>query len=248
MPRYFLEVGYMGTGYSGFQVQENAPTIQGEIENAIRVFQKEAVVLTGSSRTDTGVHALQNYFHFDLASDLNPAFLYKLNAILPAGIAAKRILPVKPDSHARFGAVSRSYRYVVSRVKDPFEQDRSWYFPYRLDMDLLAQAANLLKNYEDFTSFSKRNTQVKTFTCSIRESRWLEEGSRLVYEVRANRFLRGMVRGLVATMLRVGRGKIDLDQFTSIIEAKDCTKASFAAPGQGLFLVEVEYPEGYLEP
>lgn len=243
MPRYFLEVSYKGTAYSGFQSQQNANTVQAEIEKAIEVIQKENILLTGSSRTDTGVHALQNFFHFDYAGEINPHFVYKLNAILPDDIVIKALKPVPDDAHCRFDAVSRQYNYQIYRDKDPFIKDRAFFFPYKLDVQKLQQAAAILKEYTDFTSFSKRNTQVKTFECQIIESYWLLQDGCLVYNVKANRFLRGMVRALTATMLKVGRGKTSIDEFRAIIEAKDCTKASFAVPAHGLFLIQVGYPK-----
>lgn len=251
MSRYFLEVSYKGTAYSGFQSQQNTgKTIQAEIERAFLVLQKEQVVFTGSSRTDAGVHAIQNYFHFDTDSPPHSwrgagggdKFLYKINAILPADIVVRRLIPVADGAHARFDAISREYRYYIYRRKDPFLADRAYYFPYKLDIERMQEAAAIMKGYRDFTSFSKRNTQVKTFECRILESEWLWEGDCLVYRVRANRFLRGMVRALTATMLKTGRGKIGLEELRGIIEAKDCTQASFAVPAHGLFLVGVEYP------
>ena len=241
MARYFLEVAYRGTAYSGFQSQENANTIQQEVEQAFRTLQRNAVVLTGSSRTDAGVHALQNFFHFDFESPLHPQFVYKINAILPSDIVVRSVKQVADDAHCRFDASSRVYDYFIYRSKDPFLEDRAWYFPYTLNMEALQEAAALLMRYHDFTSFSKRNTQVKTFECSIMESSWRQQQDCLVYRVRANRFLRGMVRALVATMLQVGRGTLSLEDFTAVIDAKDCTRASFAAPAHGLFLVEVCY-------
>lgn len=241
MARYFLEVAYRGTAYSGFQSQENANTIQQEVEQAFRTLQRNAVVLTGSSRTDAGVHALQNFFHFDFESPLHPQFVYKINAILPSDIVVRSVQQVADDAHCRFDASSRVYDYFIYRSKDPFLEDRAWYFPYTLNMEALQEAAALLMRYHDFTSFSKRNTQVKTFECSIMESSWRQQQDCLVYRVRANRFLRGMVRALVATMLQVGRGTLSLEDFTAVIDAKDCTRASFAAPAHGLFLVEVCY-------
>lgn len=245
--RYFLEVSYKGTAYSGFQSQQNTGlTIQSEVEKAFRVLQKEEVVLTGSSRTDAGVHALQNFFHFDFIGTVHPQFIYKINAILPEDIVINKLIPVRDEAHARFDAISRRYKYYIYRRKDPFLKDRAFYFPYKLETEKMQQAAAILKEYKDFTSFSKRNTQVKTFQCSILESEWIWEDDCFVYEVRANRFLRGMVRALTATMLKVGRGKMDIEGFRQIIEARDCTKASFAVPAHGLFLVEVEYPEHVL--
>lgn len=246
MPRYFLEVSYKGTNYSGFQSQKNANTIQAEVEKAFEILQKEKVVMAGSSRTDAGVHALQNYFHFDSNGTINPQFVYKINAILPDDIAIKKIISVADDSNCRFDAVSREYKYFIYRHKDPLLLDRAFYYPYKLDIEILQQAASIIKECSDFTSFSKRKTQAKTFICKIIESEWYFENDMLVYHVKANRFLRGMVRALTATMLKVGRKKITLDEFRSIIDVKDCTQASFSVPARGLFLIAVEYPVDYL--
>jgi tRNA pseudouridine38-40 synthase len=253
MSRYFLEVSYKGTNYSGFQVQQNTgKTIQAEIEKAFSILQRESIVLTSSSRTDAGVHALQNFFHFDTNSPLHlwkgsgaeakAQFVYKMNAILPGDIVIKKLIPVKDDAHCRFDAVSREYKYFIYRYKDPFLKDRAFYFPYKLDFEKLKQAAALVRNHTDFTSFSKRNTQVKSFICDIQESEWVLENDCLVYRVKSNRFLRGMVRALTATMLKIGRNKMSLEEFEDVIRAKDCTKASFSVPPEGLFLISVNYP------
>jgi len=248
MPRYFLEVSYKGTKYSGFQLQRNTgKTIQAEIEKAFFILQRDEVSLTSSSRTDTGVHALQNFFHFDYADAIHPQFVYKMNAILPGDIVLKKLVAVKEEAHCRFDAISREYKYFIYRHKDPFLQDRAFYFPYKLDLEKLEQAAAIVKHYTDFTSFSKRNTQVKTFICDILDSSWMWEDNCLVYAVKGNRFLRGMVRALTATMLKIGRNKMSLDEFHHIILAKDCTKASFAVPSHGLFLVAVNFPSNYFE-
>ena len=243
MPRYFLEVSYKGTHYSGFQTQHNANTIQAEIEKAFAVLQRHQTILTGSSRTDAGVHALQNFFHFDYEPVLHPHFVYKVNAILPDDIVVKSISPVTADAHCRFDAISREYNYYIYQQKNPFLKDRAFFFPYQLDIDKMQEAAAIVKEYTDFTSFSKRNTQVKSFDCNIIESKWLFQDNCLVYNVKGNRFLRGMVRALTATILKVGRNKLSLDEFRVIIQAKDCTKASFAVPAHGLFLMKVEYPK-----
>jgi tRNA pseudouridine38-40 synthase len=241
MPRYFIEVSYKGTAYSGFQVQQNANSIQAEVEKALNIFFREKIALTGSSRTDAGVHALQNYFHFDSAADIHDAS-YHLNAILPEDIVVKRIFGVEDNAHCRFDAVSREYCYHLYHKKDPFLQDTAYYFPYALDLMLMNEAAQVLMAYSDFTSFSKRNTQVHTYDCNITQSRWIQEANRLTYNVRSNRFLRGMVKGLVGTMLQVGRGKLTVEQFRGVIEAKDVSKADFSVPPHGLFLIRVEYP------
>lgn len=254
--RYFLEVAYKGTHYSGFQMQKNALTIQGEIEKAFQVFfqlpspsgeglvQKDSfggVRLTGSSRTDAGVHALQNFFHFDWEEAFQQKWIYNLNAILPGDIVIKNVIAVADDAHCRFDALSRTYHYHIYQYKNPFIADRAYFYPYTLDIGKLNQAAAAIKSYTDFTSFSKRNTQVKTFNCTILQSEWVQRDDQLIYIVSANRFLRGMVRALTATMLKVGRGIISLEDFHTIIRVKDCGKAFFDTPAHGLTLIEVAF-------
>lgn len=240
MPRYFLEVGYKGTAYHGFQVQDNAPTIQFEIQKAMKILLKEEVTLTGSSRTDAGVHALQNFFQFDLDKVLGDKQVYNLNAILPDDICIHSLKEVSPTAHCRFDAIGRKYQYYIYTHKDPFMKDRGWHYPYTVNISLLNEAAAMIKQHTDFTSFAKRNTQVFTHNCDIYESYWETlEGKQLRYTVKGNRFLRGMVRGLVGTMLKVGRGTLSLSEFENIIKAKDCTRADFSTPPQGLFLVNV---------
>jgi tRNA pseudouridine38-40 synthase len=245
--RYFIEVAYKGTNFNGFQIQENAETVQSAIDHALSTLMREKIETTGSSRTDAGVHALQNFLHFDLEKPLHPQFIYKVNAILPPDVLLRHVYQVPDEANSRFAALSRSYEYTLYMQKDPFLQDRGYFFPYRLDVELLREAAEILKEYQDFTTFSKRNSQVKTYICAIKESRWTVESNRIVYNVTANRFLRGMVRGLVGTMLRVGRGKMTIEGFREAIESKNCAKADFAVPPQGLFLMHVAYPEGLLD-
>lgn len=255
MPRYFIEVSYRGTRYSGFQVQENANTIQSELEKAMETYFKKSFVLTGSSRTDAGVHALQNFFHFDSKEELLKSegsdfkneksgnrFIYSLNSILPEDIVIHKIAGVKDNSHCRFDAISREYKYQIYRSKNPFHKNTAYYYPYTLNIDDLNAAGDMIINTNDFTSFSKRKTQVNNFICSIYKSNWFIENDLLIYNITSNRFLRGMVRGLVGTMLRVGTGKISLRQFDEIIKHKDCTKADFSVPPHGLFLMKVIYP------
>lgn len=244
MARYFLEIAYMGERYSGFQVQENARTVQSEIDHAVSLLMREKITSTGSSRTDAGVHARQNFLHFDTGLPLHAQFVYKMNAILPPDIVLKGVYPVGEEVHSRFAATGRAYEYTLYTFKDPFLRDRGYYFPYRMNMEHLVAAAGIIKEYRDFSTFSKRNTQVKTFNCTIEDSYWTEAEGRIVYNVSANRFLRGMVRGLVGTMLRVGRGKLTLEEFRTVIESRDCTQADFAVPPQGLCLMQVKYPAG----
>lgn len=244
MPRYFLEVSYKGTAYSGFQIQKNANSIQAELENAFFILQKQEISMTGSSRTDAGVHAIQNFLHFDFEGETNPHFIYKMNAILPEDIVIKNLWTVPDDAHCRFDALSREYRYYIYQFKNPFQEDRAWYFPYKLNKRKLEKAASIISEYEDFTSFAKRNTQAKTNICEIQKSKWTFRNDYFIYNVKANRFLRGMVRALVATMLDIGREKITLKEFRKVIEKKDSSKANFGAPATGLFLVSVNYQRG----
>ena len=239
--RYFIEVAYKGTQFGGFQIQDTAHTVQAAIDHAISLLMRIKIQTTGSSRTDAGVHALQNFLHFDMNLPLHPQFLYKVNAILGGDIVVKHIYGVGEEAHSRFDALSRAYKYTLYTKKDPFMQDRGYFYPYSLNIDLLQEAAGILKTYQDFTTFSKRNTQVRTFICNIMESAWTVEGERIIYHVKANRFLRGMVRALTATMLQVGRGKLDMEAFRAVIESRDCTKANFAVPAKGLFLERVEF-------
>jgi len=244
MPRYFLEVKYKGTGYSGFQIQKNAISIQSVVEHALGLVLRSPITLTGSSRTDAGVHAKQNYFHFDVPQEISERAIYSFNSILPKDIAIVSIRKVVDIAHARFDALSRSYIYHLHNYKNPFVEDRSWFYPYPLDISILNEAALIIKDTKDFTSFSKRNSQVKTYICSVEWSRWEQTDLGYTYHVKANRFLRGMVRGLVGTMLLVGKGKINMDMFRDIIASRDVNRADFSTPGHGLFLEAVEYPDG----
>jgi len=244
MSRYFIEISYKGTLYAGFQAQQNANTIQDEIEKALQVYFKQPFELTGSSRTDAGVHALQNFFHFDIEFAVVPQWdkvAYHLNAILPPDIVVKIIFPVEAAAHSRFDAKYRTYEYTIYAHKDPFLADRAFFYPYKLDMGLLNQAAGLIRENKDFESFSKRNTQVHTFKCTIYESEWIQRGETIVYRVSGNRFLRGMVRGLVGTMLKVGRGSTSIERFKDIIASNDSSLVDFSVPAHGLTLVQVAY-------
>lgn len=244
MNRYFLEVAYKGAAFSGFQKQPGAKTVQSELEKALQTVHRQTIDLTGSSRTDAGVHALQNFFHFDAEAipDLQ-RLRYQLNAILPKDISVSSLRQMNVDAHCRFDAVSRSYEYHLYHQKNPFLSDRAYFFPYTLDLQRLNEAANLLFSHTDYTSFSKRNTQVKTFLCTIGEAMWKYVDDELIFYVTANRFLRGMVRGLTGTMLKVGRGQLSTEEFEAIIEAKDCRRADFSVPAHGLFLTHVRYPD-----
>jgi tRNA pseudouridine38-40 synthase len=245
MSRYFLEVSYKGTAYSGFQVQANAGSIQEEIEKAFMVFFRKEVLMTGASRTDSGVHARQNYFHFDFDGPVSDEMVYRLNAILPGDICVRGIFAMPEGAHCRFDAESREYRYYIYGKKDPFMADRAYFYPYPLDWSLLEEVAVRLKEYNDFTSFSKRNTQVNHFRCTILESHWVREEGGFYYRIRANRFLRGMVRGLTGTMLLVGRSQLTLREFEEILAGKDPAQVNFNVPAKGLFLERIRYPRHF---
>lgn len=252
MPRYFIEVAYKGTKYSGFQVQDNAITIQSEVESALAIKFGQPFQLTGASRTDVGVHALQNYFHFDAQADLFyqkdniekniHQVLYSLNSILPDDIVIKKIFEVRGDQHCRFDAVSREYKYYIYRKKNPFYKDTAYFYPYTIDFEILQDAAAIILRTKEFASFSKKNTQVNNFMCSIYKSEWIQENDFLIYNVVANRFLRGMVKGLVGTMLKTASGKISLDEFIDIVKNNNDNNVDFSVHAHGLFLVEVKYP------
>jgi tRNA pseudouridine38-40 synthase len=243
MTRYFIEVCYDGAAYGGFQIQNNHQTIQGAIENAMTVLFRQQIPLTGASRTDAGVHALQNFLHFDTDIAIAPKHIYNLNAILPNSIVVNNIYIVPTNAHSRFDAVKRSYIYKIHTQKSPFLEGRSWFYPFPLSVNALQEAADILLTYTNFESFSKKNTTVNTFDCTITKAQWAQEGSLITFNIDANRFLRGMIRGLVGTMLQVGRGQINLDDFHAIIRSKNEQKVDFSTPAHGLYLSQIQYPE-----
>lgn len=243
MPRFFIEVAYKGTRYSGFQIQQNANTVQAEIEKAYHTLHRRPVKLTGSSRTDAGVHALQNYFHFDDDVAPHPQAVYKLNAILPDDVVVKNMIPVGEDAHCRFDAVSRCYEYSIYRYKNPFLVERAYYYPFTIDAALMDEAAAIVKEQTNFYTFSKAHTQVANHQCRIINSAWVFEKDTLAYTIEGNRFLRGMVRMLTATMLKVGRGQITIAAFKNYFESNE--RCAYAAPAHGLYLKSVCYPADY---
>ncbi|MES2479109.1 MAG: tRNA pseudouridine synthase A [Bacteroidota bacterium] len=249
MTRYFIEVQYDGTAFHGSQIQGEQLTVQYELNKALAMYLRHPVLTTGASRTDEGVHALCNFYHVDLEENLTRKVLYNLNALLPASLSLKNIYKTKDAlANARFEAISRQYRYRIYTQKNPFLFQRALLYPYVIDKEVLHQTAALLMEYKDFEAFSKKNAQTKTFQCSLFKSEWQQVGDELHYVVWGNRFLRGMVRALVGTQLRVARGKYSLNDFRVIIESKDCSKADFSVPGYGLYLEQINYPEGLLLP
>jgi len=243
MARYFIELAYKGTAYHGWQVQKNATGVQQLLNRALSLKLRDTIETTGSGRTDKGVHALQQIAHFDFERHLNPKHLvFQLNRVLPKDISAKNIYEVVPEAHARFDAELRSYVYKINRIKNPFLIDTSYYRRGELDLDLMNQCAEIFKTTQDFESFSKVNTDVNHFRCNISRSKWMQYEDKLYYHVTADRFLRGMVRTLVGTMLDIGAGKTSLKDLGIIINNQDRKKAGRAVPAHGLYLTEVKYP------
>lgn len=244
--RYFIRLAYNGKPYHGWQRQENAPSVQALLEETLSLLIREKVELTGCGRTDTGVHARNYYAHFDTNQCFDKTaceqFIFKWNSFLPADVVIYDLFPVDENIHARFSAVSRTYHYYIDHQKNPFNQDFAYAYYHRLDIEKMNDAALLLFEYEDFSCFSKAHTQVKTNLCKIEKACWTETGSQYIFEVKANRFLRNMVRAIVGTLLEVGRGKMDKEGFRNVILHKNRALAGVSVPAKGLFLTNVVYP------
>jgi tRNA pseudouridine38-40 synthase len=243
--RYFTELQYNGKNYKGWQIQPNARTVQLELNEKLSVLLDETIETTGAGRTDTGVHAAHFVAHFDTVKDISSKkdqLIRKLNRFLPDDIYIQNIFPVHATAHARFDAISRTYKYYIVTRKDVFRQDFAWYLHAALNTDLLNKGAALLTDYSDFTSFSKLHSDVKTNICQVTHAAWESEDHLLVFTIKADRFLRNMVRAIVGTLVQLGREKINLNDFRQIIEAKNRAHAGESAPAQGLFLHRIEYP------
>jgi len=244
MPRYFVDIAYNGNNYFGYQIQNNQVSVQETLEKALSIYLKSAIKTTGSSRTDTGVHALQNICHFDFEKDIDTEDVkYKVNKILPSDIVCNKIYVVDDQKHARFSATHRRYIYKLHTVKDVFNAGQSFFYKYgALDIEAMNKAVNYLFDYKEFDCFSKLHADNKTTICSISLAKWKSSKSGFYeFEVQSNRFLRGMVRAIVGTSILVGRGKISPEDFKNIIINKDMSKADFSPPGNGLYLAEVAY-------
>ena len=243
--RYFIELQYDGSSFAGWQIQPNASTVQAEIENALGTILRETTAVIGCGRTDTGVHARYFVAHFDHSNTLNKEVLeqltFKLNRFLPISINIIRIFPVNPELHARFDATSRTYKYYLTTIKNPFLEKYAWYYFCDFDFQLMNDTAKILYEYQDFTSFSKLHTQTKTNNCKISHAEWTYENGTWVFTITADRFLRNMVRAIVGTLINVGRRHISPDDFRKIIELKERQKAGQSVPAHGLFLEKVEY-------
>lgn len=249
--RYFIKISFDGTNYSGWQIQKNSVnTIQQKLNEGFSKLLGEKIEIFGCCRTDAGVHAKELYAHFDTQKDLSMEgggdWLHKFNSMIPVDISIDDIFLVKQDANARFNATSRMYQYFIHSKRNPFLLNRSYYYYSELDIKRMNRAANILKKCNDFSSFSKVNTQVKTTVCKIYEAEWKRSSNQCVFTIRADRFLRGMVRMIVGTMLLVGKNRITLSDFQEIITSKDCRNAGASAPACGLYLTKVEYPKSIL--
>lgn len=245
MYRYFITFAYNGTAYCGWQIQPNGISVQEILEKSLSTILRKPTEVTGAGRTDAGVHAKNMTAHLDVENPIEniEKLVANLNSLLPKDIAVNKIVAVKPDAHARFDALSRRYEYHVVFKKDPFSNDTACRLFTPLDIDAMNQAAKILFDYEDFTSFSKLHTDVKTNNCTILFAEWRNEGDRLIFTIEANRFLRNMVRAIVGTMFQVGTGKITLDGFRRIIESKNRCNAGHSVPACGLYFIRATYPD-----
>lgn len=246
MTRYFVFLSFRGTAYEGWQLQPGRHTVQGVVARALSTVLKAQIAVTGAGRTDTGVHASFFCAHFDAARDdlhEEGQLLYNLNSLLPDDIAVTRIIKVRSDANARFDAVARTYRYTITRVKDPFVSDTAWLLYWPLDRAKLNEASAILLRHSDFTSFSRLHGGNKTNICRITRAQWDEEPGRLYFTITADRFLRNMVRAVVGTLIPVGRGKLSLSDFESILNGRDRGLAGQSAPAHGLSLTAIEYPD-----
>ncbi len=256
MQRYFIELSYDGTAYHGWQIQPNAITVQECLDSALSVYFRQPITTLGCGRTDTGVHATQFFAHFDLehvvsqvaeekdavTSSLVQRAVTGINSLLPYQIAVKQVFEVDNMAHARFDAIERAYQYHIHFHKDPFKLNRSWLYKGKLDIDAMNAGAKLLLAHTDFSCFSKSNTQTFTNNCRITAAFFESKEDGIQFTIRADRFLRNMVRAIVGTLVRVGKNEVNLAQLTEIIESKNRSNAGQSVPACGLYLVKVIYP------
>lgn len=245
MPRYFIKLAYDGSAYHGWQIQPKARSVQEEIQKALgKLHGNEPIEVVGCGRTDTGVHAKNYFLHTDLPNNWEPQQLvFKLNRMTPADIAFSKAWQIKTDLHARFDASSRTYRYFIHRSKNPFLRQQSWHVQQELDLVAMNQAAKFLLGVQDFSSFAKAHTDVKTNICEVFAAEWFTNEEGIYFEISANRFLRNMVRAIVGTLVEVGLGKIKASELPDIIAAQDRSEAFVSVPAQGLFLWEIQYAQ-----
>ena len=247
--RYFIEISYLGTGYHGWQIQPNAITIQEVLENCMSKILNSKIKLIGAGRTDSGVHANQMFAHFDFNSKIinSNELIYKLNSFLPKEIVINDLIMVKNDAHARFDAISRSYEYHITNKKNPFQINKIYFFKNSLDLKKMNLCSDILLDYNDFKCFSKSKSDVKTYNCNILYAKWEIINEVFVFKIKADRFLRNMVRAIVGTLIEVGRKKISVKDFEEIILKKNRSSAGFSAPAKGLFLTDISYNWGKIK-
>ncbi len=241
--RYFIELSYDGSPFVGWQRQPKGDSVQSCLEVALKTLLQKPVSVVGAGRTDAGVHARQLFAHVDLDDQVDQNLKFRLNKLLPKEIAVNSILVVADDAHARFDATGRRYSYHITTQKDPFLEKRSYYFSKSLELELMNQAATVMLDHDDFKCFSKSRTDVKTYLCDIQQAYWEQNGSDMVFFIQANRFLRNMVRAIVGTLIEVGLKKISIDDFKSILQSRDRSKAGYSVPAHGLYLEKVYYPK-----
>ncbi|MCF6295965.1 MAG: tRNA pseudouridine(38-40) synthase TruA [Flavobacteriaceae bacterium] len=242
--RFFIELSYNGSAYHGWQNQPNAISVQEVLEEALSTLLKEKIDIVGAGRTDTGVHAKQMFAHFNTTVEFSlDEIKYKLNSLLPKDIAVQDIFKVNNEAHARFDAISREYKYRISLHKNVFAFNDSYYFKQELDIDKMNEAAKILFEHEDFKCFSRSNTDVKTYNCNIMNAEWVLKEGELIFTIKADRFLRNMVRAIVGTMINIGIGKTSIVQFHDIIKSKNRSQAGASVPGHALYLTKIEYPK-----
>ncbi len=244
MARYFLEFAYNGTRFHGYQIQPNGLSIQEAIQRTLSILLKTETELTGCGRTDSGVHALQYYAHFNFDGNLPANLIYALNSMLKKDIVFYRCIPVQDAAHARFDAISRSYVYYIDLRPNPFRQETSYYCPFASDVnkDLMQKAASILLEYQQFDTFCLTHNDAKTKICKLNRSEWIFNQWDWEYHVRSDRFLRGMIRLIVGMCLNVGKGKISLDELKFALDNKIALKQAWSVPACGLFLTDIKYP------
>lgn len=242
--RYFIELSYNGKAYHGWQIQPNAISIQEVLEKALSRLLQSDISIMGAGRTDAGVHASQMFAHFDTDTDtvIEDNLVFKLNSFLPNDIAIHKIFKVNDEAHTRFDALSRTYVYKMSKQKNVFDYDFVYTLHQHLNVDAMNEACDILLKYKDFQCFSKVHTDVKTYHCNIMYAKWKSENNQLFFTIKADRFLRNMVRAIVGTMINIGSGKMTVEDLHDIIKSKDRGEAGFSVPAHGLYLTKIEYP------
>lgn len=242
--RLFIQLAFDGTAYHGWQIQENAHSVQAELNKSLGIILQQDIQTVGCGRTDTGVHAKMFYAHFDadLVAEKFTDIIHQLNCLLPSDIAINNLFQVQEQAHARFDATSRTYEYSIYKFKNPFLNNSAWYFPHDLNLQKMNTVSKLLLSHQDFSCFSKSRTQTVTNNCTISEAFWTQNNDTITFRISANRFLRNMVRAIVGTLVEAGRGRLDQNQFLQILSSKNRSEAGQSASAHGLTLVKIDYP------